>query len=222
MKQDKVPDVVVRRLPLYLRAVENFDRRDYAIVSSNQLGEWTGLTPAQVRKDLALFGEFGKQDIGYDVRFLQNKLKEILGLTKDVHVGLVGLGNLGRALLRHNVDARAGRSRTGGDSRHWVPESLRIVAAFDVDPEKVGVTYAQVPVYHVDQLAAKTDELGLEIMVLAVPPDSAEAVAYECVKAGVKAILNFAPVNLAVPEDVKVYSADLTLELQSLAFYITH
>lgn len=222
MKQDKIPDVVVRRLPLYLRAVEDFDRKDEAVVSSSLLGEWTGVTPAQVRKDLALFGDFGKQGIGYDVKFLQNKLREILGLTRDVNVGLVGLGNLGRALLHHNAGVRMGSSRAEGDPKHWVPESLRIVAAFDVDPEKVGVTYAQVPVYHVDQLVAKSDELGLEIMVLAVPPDSTEAVAYECVKAGIKAILNFAPVNLIVPEDVKVYSADLTLELQSLAFYTTH
>ncbi|MDD2200981.1 MAG: redox-sensing transcriptional repressor Rex [Firmicutes bacterium] len=222
MKQDKIPDVVVRRLPLYLRAVEDFYRKDQAIVSSSQLGEWTGFTPAQVRKDLALFGEFGKQGIGYDARFLHNKLREILGLTRDVSVGLVGLGNLGRALLHHNVRARMGTPGVEGDPKHWVPETLRIVAAFDVDPEKVGVTYVQVPVYHVDQLLGKSAELGLEIMVLAVPPDSAEAVAYECVKAGIKAILNFAPVNLVVPDDVKVYSADLTLELQSLAFYTTH
>ena len=225
MKQDKIPkisDVVVRRLPLYLRAVEDFDRKDEATVSSSQLGEWTGVTPAQIRKDFALFGDFGKQGIGYDVKFLQNKLREILGLTRDVNVGLVGLGNLGRALLHHNALARMGSSGDTGDPKHWVPESLRIVAAFDVDPEKVGITYAHVPVYHADQLAAKCDELGLEIMVLAVPPDSTEAVAYECVKAGIKAILNFAPVNLVVPEDVKVYSADLTLELQSLAFYTTH
>ncbi|MFY9133984.1 MAG: redox-sensing transcriptional repressor Rex [Bacillota bacterium] len=219
MKQEKIPDVVVRRLPLYLRAVEDFDRREHAIVSSSQLGEWTGLTPAQVRKDLAFFGEFGKQGIGYNVKFLHEQLREILGLTTDVRVGLVGLGNLGRALLHHNVDARIDGSAVEGDPARWVPESLRIVAAFDVDPQKVGITYAQVPVYHVDELAAKVRELDLKIVVIAVTPESAEAVASECVKAGVKAILNFAPVKLDVPEDVKVHSADLTLELQSLAFY---
>lgn len=221
MRQEKVPDVVVRRLPLYLRAIEDFDRREHETVSSSQLGKWAGFTPAQVRKDLALFGEFGKQGIGYDVKFLQTKLREILGLTEVVHVGLVGFGNLGRALLQHNADVRIGSSKTRGEPGKRFSDSLRIAAAFDVDAEKVGTTYAQVPVYHVDQLAVKADELDLKIMVVTVPPDSAEEVVAECVKAGIKAILNFAPVNLDVPEDVKIYWADLTLELQSLAFY-TH
>ncbi len=215
MRKAKIPDVVVRRLPLYLRAVEDFDRRGHDIVSSKELGDFTGLTPAQVRKDLTFFGEFGKQGIGYDVKFLRTQLREILRLSTDVHIGLAGFGNLGQALVHYHVDARS-RPRT----RFAVsPDRLRIVAAFDVDPSKIGRVYAGVPIFHIDQLAEKAQEYGLKIMVNAVPAEHAQDVVDRVVACGIKAILNFAPVTLNVPDNVRVHSADLTLELQSLAYY---
>ncbi len=215
MRKAKIPDVVVRRLPLYLRAVEDFDRREHVIVSSKELGDFTGLTSAQVRKDLTLFGEFGKQGIGYDVKFLRTQLREILRLSTDVHIGLAGFGNLGQALVHYHVDARS-RPRT----RFSVsPDRLRIVAAFDVDPGKIGMVYAGVPVFHIDQLAEIVLEYGLKIMVNAVPAEHAQEVVDRVIAAGVKSILNFAPVTLNVPENVRLHSADLTLELQSLAYY---
>ena len=215
MRKAKIPDVVVRRLPLYLRAVEDFDRREHDIVSSKELGDFTGLTPAQVRKDLTFFGEFGKQGIGYDVKFLRTQLREILRLSTDLHVGLAGLGNLGQALVHYHVDARS-RPRT----RFAVsPDRLRIVAAFDVDPSKIGRVYAGVPIFHIDQLAEKAQEYGLKIMVNAVPAEHAQDVVDRIVACGINAILNFAPVTLNVPDNVRVHSADLTLELQSLAYY---
>jgi len=215
MRKAKIPDVVVRRLPLYLRAVDDFDRREHTIVSSKELGDFTGLTPAQVRKDLTFFGEFGKQGIGYDVKFLRTQLRDILRLSTDVHIGLAGFGNLGQALVHYHVDARS-RPRT----RFPVsPDRLRIVAAFDVDPAKIGRVYAGVPIFHIDQLAEKAQEYGLKIMVNAVPAEHAQDVVDRIVACGIKSVLNFAPVTLLVPENVRVHSADLTLELQSLAYY---
>ncbi len=215
MRKARIPDVVVRRLPLYLRAVDDFDRREHTIVSSKELGDFTGLTPAQVRKDLTFFGEFGKQGIGYDVKFLRIQLRDILRLSTDVHIGLAGLGNLGQALVHYHVDARS-RPRT----RFSVsPDRLRIVAAFDVDLAKIGRVYAGVPIFHIDELEAKAQEYSLKIMVNAVPAEHAQDVVDRIVACGIKAILNFAPVTLNVPENVRVHSADLTLELQSLAYY---
>lgn len=210
----KIPDVVVRRMPLYLRAVQDFDRREHEVVSSQELGDWTGLTPAQVRKDFTFFGEFGKQGIGYNVKFLQQQLKEILRLTEYVHIGLVGFGNLGRALAHHLVETHVSDNPEFGSAGR-----LRVAAAFDVDMSVVGTDYRGVPIYHVDQLSEIVHEHDIKIMVIAVPAAHAQGVATKSAEAGVKAILNFAPVTLNVPDEVKVHHTDLTLELQSLAFY---
>ncbi len=215
MRKEKIPDVVVRRLPLYLRAVEDFDRREHVVVSSQELGDFTGLTSAQVRRDLTHFGEFGKQGIGYDVKFLRVQLRDILRLTTDVRIGLAGLGNLGKALVHYRADADSSSRRRFPVSR----DRLRIAAAFDVDPAKVGTVYAGVPVFHIDQLAEKVQECGLKIMVNAVPAEYAQEVVDRVVASGIRSILNFAPVTLTVPDTVRVHSADLTLELQSLAYY---
>lgn len=211
----KIPDVVVRRLPLYLRAVEDYDRREHNVVSSQDLGDWTGLTPAQVRKDFTFFGEFGKQGIGYNVKFLKEQLREILRLSEDLHIGLVGFGNLGQAIVHYHVDAH----RRPGPGFVASPDRLRIAAAFDVDEGKVGTEYKGVPIFHVDELSVKISELGLKIIVIAVPAEHAQYVVDIAVHSGIQAILNFAPVTLTVPEHVKVHHTDLTLELQSLAFY---
>jgi redox-sensing transcriptional repressor len=210
----KIPDVVIRRMPLYLRAVEDFYRREHEVVSSQDLGDWTGLTPAQVRKDFTFFGEFGKQGIGYNVKVLRQQLRQILRLTEDVHIGLVGFGNLGRALVHYHVDAH-----TAENPEFGAPDRLRITAAFDVDPSVVGTDFRGVHIFHVDQLSEIVHEHGIKIIIIAVPAQHAQSVADKAVAAGVKAILNFAPVTLTVPEDVKVRHTDLTLELQSLAFY---
>ncbi|MEA4883853.1 MAG: redox-sensing transcriptional repressor Rex [Clostridia bacterium] len=212
MRKSRIPDVVVRRLPLYLRAAEDYARRDHVIVSSQELGQWTGLTPAQVRKDLTFFGEFGKQGIGYDAKYLISQLHDILRLGERTDIGLVGFGNLGRALVHYHVD-------THGGSGSVVRDRLHIAAIFDVDPSKIGSEQSGVPVFHVDELRDRISELGLKIIVIAAPADHAQAVMDQCVAAGIKAVLNFAPVNLTAPEDVKVHASDLTLELQSLAFY---
>lgn len=217
MRRNRIPDVVIRRLPLYLRALEDFDARDKAIVSSQELGDAAGLTPAQVRKDLTFFGEFGKQGIGYDVKFLKSQLREILRLNHEIGIALVGAGHLGQAIIRFNADQHSktmsGKRPLGGGDR------LRIVAAFDVDPDKVGDTIAGVPVFHISQLEEKIKELRISIAIITVPGDVAQEVVDVCVAAGVKAILNFAPVKLVVPEDVRLHNADLSLELQSLAYY---
>jgi redox-sensing transcriptional repressor len=210
----RIPDVVVRRMPLYLRAVEDFARRGHEVVSSQELGDWTGLTPAQVRKDFTFFGEFGKQGIGYNVKFLRQQLREILRISENVHVGLVGFGNLGRALAHYLIDSHVTDNPEFGS-----PDKLRVTAAFDVDESIVGTDYRGMPIFHVDRLSEIVHEHGIKIIVIAVPARHAQAVATKCAEAGVKAILNFAPVTLNVPDEVKVHHTDLTLELQSLAFY---
>ncbi|MCL4515371.1 MAG: redox-sensing transcriptional repressor Rex [Firmicutes bacterium] len=209
MRRPRIPDVVVRRLPLYLRILEDLDQKGWTHVSSQDLGERTGLTPAQVRKDLTVFGEFGKQGIGYEVRFLKQQLEEILRLNRVVNVGLAGAGSLGMALARYNIE-RAKQQRTS---------QLRLIALFDSDPHKIGLRIDGAQVYPVNSMQEKITELGIQIMIIAVPAHAAQEVASICVKSGIKALLNFAPARLQVPPDVRLHNADLTLELQSLAFY---
>ncbi|MBE3575099.1 MAG: redox-sensing transcriptional repressor Rex, partial [Firmicutes bacterium] len=167
------------------------------------------LTPAQVRKDLTVFGEFGKQGIGYEVRYLRQELQDILRLNRDIRIGLVGAGSLGTALARY---------RLAGEKAHS-SDHMKVVALFDNDPAKIGQDVEGIPIYPVDELAQKIRELDIKIVVIAVPAAAAQQVADTAVRAGVKTILNFAPARLVVPEDVRVHTSDVTLELQSLAFY---
>jgi len=179
-------------------------------MSSQELGERAGVSPALVRKDLAWFGEFGKQGVGYEVSYLRDELRRILNLDEKIRVALVGVGSLGQALTRYN------KNRTEQDRSF----NIEIVALFDNDPRKFGKTIEGIAIRPVSELAQVVKELGVQMAIVTVPADQAQVVVDAVVQAGIRAILNFAPTKLVVPEGVHVASADLSLELQRLAYYL--
>ena len=205
MKSAKISDAVVRRLPVYLRYLNELSKNNVQMVSSQDLGQKLDLNPAQIRKDLAYFGEFGKKGIGYDVEYLIKKIRQILKLDREIPVALVGVGNLGRALCNYNA---------------YLKDNVKIVAVFDVSPDKIGERINNLVIQPVDELRQTVKERNVRIGIITVPAVEAQTVADQFVDAGVEAILNFAPVILKVPDGVRIHYSDLTTELQSLAYYL--
>lgn len=214
MSDQKVPDVVIRRLPMYLRALDMLESAGLTIVSSKEMGDVTGISPTQVRKDLTIFGGFGKQGVGYRITTLKKQLMSILKLDKDVKIAIVGLGRMGKAIIHYNAYRRGAGQRTSGS------ENLVIEAGFDIDEKvlKEG-PFDTVPAYNISMLKDVIAQNDIKIAILTVPADAAQKVADICVQAGIRAILNFTPATLSVPEQVKVSNADVTVSLQSLSFY---
>jgi len=211
MRWKKISDAVVRRLPLYLRVLEEASRDEgRRLMSSQELGERAGVSPALVRKDLAWFGEFGKQGVGYEISYLKDELRRILNLNEKIRVALIGVGSLGQALTRYN------RTRVEQDRGF----NIEIVALFDSDPEKIGKTVEGLPIYPFSEFGERVKELGVRMAIVTVPADQAQVVVDAVVQAGIRAILNFAPTKLTVPEGVRVANADVNLELQRLAYYL--
>jgi len=211
LRWKKISDAVVRRLPLYLRVLEEIGKDDdRKLMSSQELGERAGVSPALVRKDLAWFGEFGKQGVGYEISYLKDELRRILNLNENIRVALIGVGSLGQALTRYN------RGRFATDRSF----NIEIVALFDNDPAKFGMKVDGVAVQPFDEFAETAKRLGIRMAIITVPAQFAQEVAEKVVEAGVRAILNFAPTKLVLPEGVHVASADLSLELQRLAYYL--
>lgn len=209
MRWTKISKAVIRRLPVYLRILDEV-AEDTQLISSQELADRAGVGSALVRKDLAWFGEFGKQGVGYQVEFLRSELRKILNLNREIPMGLIGAGSLGEAVTRYSL------RRYEEDSSF----SVKLVALFDNDPEKIGGSIENIPIFSLDELAAKTKELNLELAMIAVPAEYAQEVANKVIKAGIKGILNFAPVKLQVPEDIQVANADVSLELQFLAYFL--
>jgi redox-sensing transcriptional repressor len=203
----KIADSTVRRLSLYLRFLEEFEGQGIETVSSGALAGRGGTTSAQVRKDLSFFGSFGKRGLGYSVPDLVGSLRQILGLTRHYRVALIGAGKIGSALVQNR-----GFRRRGFD----------IAAIFDRDPAKIGQELDGVIVEDVARLESVLGASPPDIAVLVTPPDSAQAVADRLVGLGVKAILNFAPLQLAVPADVTVKTVNLALELEALAYHLAN
>lgn len=202
----RIPKAVIKRLSLYARVLQKMAISGIDKVSSKELGDALGLNSAQVRKDLAYFGQFGVPGFGYYVEDLRSKIKSILGTDRTVRLALVGVGNLGQALL----------SYTTAFSR----EGFRLVAAFDADKRKVGGERIGVPVYHVSELEQRIKELAVDIVILSVPSGVAQQVVDTAVKAGVTAILNFVPERLIAPKEVKIHYVDLSIEIESLSYYL--
>jgi redox-sensing transcriptional repressor len=198
-----IPEPAVRRLSLYLRELEKFQRNNRLTISSKQLGESLRLTDAQVRKDLAYFGQFGRPGIGYRVVDLVSRLRHILGTDRDWNVVLVGAGNIGKALCSY---------------RGFGAKGFNIVAVFDNDPTKVGKRLGSFVVKPLSDLIATTRELAARLAILAVPADGAQDVADQLVAAGIRGLLNFAPVSLKVPKGVAVNAVDVAVQLEQLAF----
>ena len=199
----KIADSTVRRLSLYLRYLEEFETEGQATVSSEALATRGGTTSAQVRKDLSFFGSFGKRGLGYPVAELGTRLRDILGLSRRYRLVVVGAGKIGSALAQY---------------RGFRQRGFDIVALFDNDGEKVGKLYDGVAVRDVADLDAVLEAEQPDIGVIVVPGDQAQAVAERLVRGGVKAILNFAPAPLQVPDDVSLKNVNLALELEALSF----
>jgi redox-sensing transcriptional repressor len=205
MKTEKISEAVVRRLPVYLRYLHELTMQNVQTVSSNDLGHKLDLNPAQIRKDLAYFGEFGKKGIGYDVNYLIEKIRQILKLDQFIQVALVGAGNLGRALSNYNA---------------YLKDNMKIVAVFDALDSKVGDKINNLTVQPMNELVETIKTHKIRIGIITVPATEAQSVVDAFVKAGIEAILNFAPAILKVPGDIRIHHADFTTELQSLAFYL--
>ncbi|EGL15970.1 redox-sensing transcriptional repressor Rex [Paenibacillus chitinolyticus] len=205
MKSLKISEAVVKRLPIYLRFLNELSKKNVLTVSSQDLGQKLNLNPAQIRKDLAYFGEFGKKGIGYDVTYLIEKIRQILKLDRQIPVALVGAGNLGRALCNYNI---------------YLRDQMKITAIFDSSPDKIGQVINNMSVLPMEHLADVIRDSSIRIGIITVPAPEAQNVANQFVKAGIEAILNFAPSILKVPEEIRVHHADFTAELQSLAYYL--
>lgn len=201
---DRIPEKAITRLSIYLRCLEEILGDGIPTVSSQQLAGRLGLNSAQVRKDLAYFGQFGVRGLGYHTQELKQNLERILGLNREWEVALVGLGNLGSALLNY---------------RGFQQRGFRVSVAFDNDPGKVGRRMGKVPLFHADKIVPVLKRRRIRMAVLAVPASAAQAVSDQLVAAGVNAILNFAPVHLAVPKEVKVQNVDLSVMLKTLSFF---
>ncbi|MBB6674094.1 redox-sensing transcriptional repressor Rex [Cohnella nanjingensis] len=207
MKPTKISEAVVRRLPIYLRYLNELSLSDVQTVSSQDLGEKLDLNPAQIRKDLAYFGEFGRKGVGYNVGYLIEKIRQILKLDRPLHVALVGTGNLGRALCNYNM---------------YLKDNMKITSVFDADPSKEGVVINNLTVEPMSRLPQTVKEKEISIGIITVPAAEAQNVADRFVEAGVRAILNFAPTVIRTPEGVRIHHADFTSELLSLAYYMNH
>lgn len=204
MRKSKIPEAAIKRLPVYLRVLQDAIASEIQIISSSELAERTGFSPEQIRKDLAYFGAFGTRGVGYDTALLSRRISRILGLHQGVKAALVGAGHLGYALSRYS------------QSRH---KDVTIAAIFDVSPQKVGTEIMGIEVNHVSDMAQVCRERGIKIGIIAVPASEAQQSGELLAEAGIEAILNFAPAKLRLPPEIFVQNIDLTIELQSLAYY---
>ncbi|OXS61156.1 redox-sensing transcriptional repressor Rex [Cohnella sp. CIP 111063] len=205
MKPIKISEAVVRRLPIYLRYLNELSLSNIQTVSSQDLGEKLDLNPAQIRKDLAYFGEFGRKGVGYNVDYLIEKIRQILKLDKTMNVALVGTGNLGRALCNYNM---------------YIKDNMKIVAVFDADKSKAGTSINHLKVQPMQDLNETVRNLDIAVGIITVPAGEAQNVADRFVAAGIRGLLNFAPVVLKAAPGVRIHNADFTAELLSLAYYM--
>jgi redox-sensing transcriptional repressor len=201
----KIPEMTIRRLSVYTRCLLQLEEDGVKTISSQELAERFSLNSAQVRKDLAYFGEFGVRGIGYYVSGLKAELQRILGLDREWPVALVGFGNLGSALFHYKGFARQG---------------FRIAMVIDDDPAKIGREIESVPIVSTRDMAREIKARGIQIAIVAVPPEAAQGVTEQLVAAGIKAVLNFAPSRLRVGREVRLKNVDLSIELETLSFYL--
>jgi redox-sensing transcriptional repressor len=201
----EIPRKTVYRLSVYLRCLQRLKGNNIRTVSSEALAKVAGVKPTQLRKDLTYFGQFGTRGLGYDVEQLAQMITDLLGTSSLQPVVLVGVGNLGAALLSY---------------RGFQQEGFEIAAAFDQDPKRQRGKKLEFPVYPMEQLPEMLHSLHVKMAILTVPASAAQEVANTLVDAGVTGILNFAPIVLAVPEDVMVSNVNLAIELENLSYFI--
>ena len=203
----RIADSTVRRLSAYLRFLEDFEGRGLSTISSDELARRGGTTSAQVRKDLSFFGSFGKRGLGYSVAELAGRLREILGLGRQWKIIIIGAGKIGAALVQY---------------RGFTQRGFHILAAYDSNPDKVGSQLEGIPVRDVNLLEKDVHREPPDIAVVTVPSEAAQAVVDRVVRAGIKAVLNFAPTQIQVPPDVTVKTVNMAMELEGLSFALTN
>jgi redox-sensing transcriptional repressor len=205
MNQSKIPDIIISRLPIYLRALRHMQGQGKQTTSSQELGEWVGVSAAQIRKDLSQFGEFGKQGTGYNIAFLVKKLNEIMHIDGVWDVAVVGLGDMGHAIARY---------------QGFTDRGFRVAMLFDSDPAKIGTEIDGFIVRDGAKMVPAIQQADIRIAMLCVPASAAQAVANQLVEAGVRAILNYAPISLTVPPGVRVQYLDPSIGLQRMTYYL--
>jgi len=205
MKHEKISELTTNRLSVYLRCLNELAAEGERTVSSETLAKRFHMNSAQIRKDLANFGEFGVRGVGYYIDSLRAHLTKILGLDKEHRVGIVGAGRLGTALA---------------DYYGFQQTNFKVVALFDSDKRKIGKKIGQVEIFDIKNFASAVKKDKIEVAVIAVPAEHARDVLQRVIKAGIKAIMNFAPVPLGVADDVKLKTVDLTTSLESLSYFL--
>lgn len=205
MENKIIPNIVVGRLPLYLRTLQLMSKDGCQLTSSQELGERLGISAAQIRKDLSQFGEFGKQGTGYNIPFLIDQLCTILHVNKVWDMAVVGAGDIGHAIARYQGFTNRG---------------FRVAMVFDSDPQKIGQKIGDTIIDDISDIVTKIKNAGILIAMLAIPANKAQEVTDQLVKAGIKAILNYAPINLSVPAEVKIQYFDPVVHLQMMAYYL--
>ncbi len=200
-----IPDIVIGRLPIYLRALSRLAQEGKEVTSSHELGQRLGISSAQIRKDLSHFGGFGKQGTGYQISYLVEQLKHVLKVDREWDVVLVGAGDLGRAVAHY---------------KGFSDRGFRIVAVFDSAPDKAGKRIDGLVILPIADMRQMITERGIKIAMIAVPAEHAQQVADQLVEAGVRAILNYAPINLNVPEKVYVQYIDPVAHMQRMTYYL--
>jgi len=210
LRQKKIPYVAINRLSIYYRCLERISEvknlGDFEVISSSEMAEITGINSAQIRKDLAYFGEFGKRGVGYSLKNLSKELKNILGLDKKWPIIIVGAGNLGQALINYK----------GLEKRGFVIEGI-----FDNSTIKIGKRLRQIIIQDVKEIENFIKKKNIKIAVLTVPATSAQEVADRMVRGGIKAILNFAPIRIILSPEVKIHNVDLSIEFEGLTYYLS-
>jgi redox-sensing transcriptional repressor len=205
MTNSETPDIIVSRLPVYLRALLHMQGQGKQTTSSQELGERVGVSAAQIRKDLSQFGGFGKQGTGYNIGYLVKKLREILHIEQVWDVAVIGMGDMGHAIARY---------------QGFTDKGFRVTMLFDSDPAKIGSQVSGFIVRDTSGMINDIREAGIKVAMLCVPASAAQAVANDLVDAGVKAILNYAPISLAVPQGVRVQYLDPAVGLQRMTYYL--
>mgnify|MGYP005843430351 FL=1 len=207
MKFAKIPMATINRLSIYMRTLQELLEDEVDVISSERLAKQCGVNPAQIRKDLAYFGEFGVRGVGYRVSDLVNQIKEILGLNRPWNLAMIGLGNLGSALIRHG---------------NFIKHGYIFTAAFDTDPQKVGKRLPNgLTINHVDDLEEVIKERDVHIGIIATTASAAQSVANQLVLGGINGILNFAPVQIQVPDCCHVENVDFTIKLDAIAYHLS-
>lgn len=202
-KNARIPRPTIKRLATYVQVLENFASENITMISSNPLADASGVNGSQVRKDLAYFGEFGVRGVGYNVKALIMAITEALGVNREWRMAMVGVGNLGRAILNH---------------AEFQARGFNIVAIFDCDPFKIGETMHGLEVLCTDELPRAAADLNIEMGIITTPPERAQRAAQHLVDAGINSILNFAPARVRVPDNVHVEYVDFFHHLYLLAF----